>query len=56
MKILGPAFIAFPASDIEASAHCYRDLLELPVLKEGEDTFSKFIRFSTGGLDIHVYE
>lgn len=56
MKIKRPAFVALPASDMEESIHFYKNLLELPVLREGEDSFSKFIQFDTGGLDLHIYE
>lgn len=56
MKIEKAGFIAFPASDFEASMVFYRDHLGLPVLEEGEDGFSRFARFDCPGLPIHVYE
>lgn len=56
MKIEKAGFIAFPASDFEASVAFYRDHLGLPVLKEGTDGFSRFARFDCPGLPIHVYE
>ena len=56
MKIQKAAFIAFPASDFEASTVFYRDLLGLPVLAEGVDAFSRFVHFDCGGFGIHVYE
>ena len=56
MKIEKAGFIAFPASDFEASVEFYRDHLELPVLSEGVDEFSRFARFDCPGLPIHVYE
>lgn len=56
MKIEKAGFIAFPAADFEASVIFYRDLLELPVLTEGVDNFSKFMHFDCGNFGIHVYE
>lgn len=56
MKIQKAAFIAFPASNFEASTVFYRDLLELPVVSEGTDAFSRFIHFDCGGFGIHLYE
>ena len=56
MKIQKAAFIAFPASDFEASTIFYRDLLGLPITAEGEDAFSRFVHFDCGGFGIHVYE
>lgn len=56
MKIQKAAFIAFPASDFEASLRFYRDLLELPLLSEGVDDFSRFAHFDCAGFGIHVYE
>ena len=56
MKIQKAAFIAFPASDFEASIDFYRDLLELPIVQQGKDAFSKFARFDCNGFGIHIYE
>ena len=56
MKIQKAAFIAFPASDFEASTVFYRDLLELPIVAEGTDAFSRFVHFDCGGFGIHLYE
>lgn len=56
MKLKKAAFIAFPASDFEASLRFYRDLLGLPVVKEGTDDFSRFAHFDCSGFGIHVYE
>jgi len=56
MKIQKAAFIAFPASDIEASLVFYRDLLDLPIVAEGKDAFSRFAHFDCGGFGIHLYE
>jgi catechol 2,3-dioxygenase-like lactoylglutathione lyase family enzyme len=56
MKIQKAAFIAFPASDFEASLAFYRDLLELPIVVEGVDAFSRFAHFDCGGFGIHLYE
>ena len=56
MKIQKAAFIAFPASDFEASLTFYRDLLELPIAAEGVDAFSRFAHFDCGGFGIHLYE
>ena len=56
MKIQKAAFIAFPASDFEASLRFYRDLLELPIIAEGEDGLSRFTRFDCAGFGIHIYE
>jgi catechol 2,3-dioxygenase-like lactoylglutathione lyase family enzyme len=56
MKIQKAAFIAFPASDFEASLTFYRDLLELPIVAEGVDAFSRFAHFDCGGFGIHLYE
>ena len=56
MKLKKAAFIAFPASDFEASVRFYRDLLSLPTLKEGKDDFSRFAHFDVGGFGIHIYE
>jgi hypothetical protein len=39
MKIQKAAFIAFPASDFEASMIFYRDLLALPIIAEGTEPF-----------------
>jgi len=56
MKIIKAGFIAFPASNFQESVRFYRDLLELPVIQEGKDDFSRFVRFDCGGFGIHVYE
>ncbi|MFQ3226230.1 MAG: catechol 2,3-dioxygenase-like lactoylglutathione lyase family enzyme [Lentimonas sp.] len=56
MKIEKAGFIAFPASDFEASLRFYRDLLELPILKQGEGPLARFVRFDCAGFGIHVYE
>jgi catechol 2,3-dioxygenase-like lactoylglutathione lyase family enzyme len=56
MKILKAAFIAFPASDFEASLVFYRDLLDLPIIVDGTDAFSRFAHFDCGGFGIHLYE
>ncbi|MGJ8638750.1 MAG: VOC family protein [Opitutaceae bacterium] len=56
MNIVKAGFIAFPASDFEASVIFYRDHLGLPLLKMGADNFSRFARFDCPGLQIHVYE
>jgi catechol 2,3-dioxygenase-like lactoylglutathione lyase family enzyme len=56
MKIQKAAFIALPASDFEASLVFYRDLLDLPVIAEGTDAFSRFAHFDCGGFGIHLYE
>ena len=56
MKLQKAAFIAFPASDFEASLRFYRDLLGLPLVKEGKDDFSRFAHFDCAGFGIHVYE
>ena len=56
MKIQRAAFIALPAADFEASLHFYRDLLELPIVKQGEDDFSRFAHFDAGGFGFHIYE
>lgn len=56
MKIQKAAFIAFPASDFEASLRFYRDLLDLPIVKEGTDDFSRFAHFDCAGFGIHIYE
>jgi catechol 2,3-dioxygenase-like lactoylglutathione lyase family enzyme len=56
MKIQKAAFIAFPASDFEASLKFYRDLLELPLISEGEDGLSKFAHFDCAGFGIRIYE
>jgi catechol 2,3-dioxygenase-like lactoylglutathione lyase family enzyme len=56
MKIQKAAFIAFPASDFEASMVFYRDLLGLPVVAAGTDAFSRFAHFDCGGFGIHLYE
>lgn len=56
MKIHKAAFIAFPASDFEASMIFYRDLLDLPIVAEGTDVFSRFTHFDCGGFGIHLYE
>ena len=56
MKIEKAGFIALPAADFEASVVFYRDLLELPVLKEGRDDFSRFCHFDVDGFGIHIYE
>jgi catechol 2,3-dioxygenase-like lactoylglutathione lyase family enzyme len=56
MKIQKAAFIAFPASDFEASMIFYRDLLDLPIVTEGTDAFSRFAHFDCGGFGIHLYE
>lgn len=56
MKIVKAGFVAFPAADFEASVEFYRDLLELPVVKDGVDGFSRFMHFDCGNFGIHVYE
>jgi len=56
MKIEKAGFIAFPASDFEASVLFYQDHLGLPLLKLGKDNFSRFARFDCPGLQIHIYE
>lgn len=56
MKVQKAAFIAFPASDFEASLKFYRDLLELPLISEGEDGLSRFAHFDCGGLGVRIYE
>ena len=49
-------FVAFPASDFEASLVFYRDRLGLPVCKKGADGFSRFVQFDVNGLGIRVYQ
>ncbi len=56
MKLKKAAFVALPASNFEESLRFYRDLLELPIVTKGEDSFSKFVRFNCGGFGIHIYE
>lgn len=56
MKVEKVAFVAFPASDFEASVRFYRDLLELPLVKMGEDDFARYAHFDCEGFGIHVYE
>lgn len=56
MKLQKAAFIAFPASDFEASVRFYRDLLELPLVKQGVDDFSRFAHFDCAAFGIHIYE
>jgi len=56
MKLQKAAFIAFPASDFDASIKFYRDLLSLPLVKEGVDDFSRFAHFDCAGFGIHVYK
>ena len=56
MKLQKAAFIAFPASDFEASLHFYREVLGLPLIKKGIDDFSKFAHFDCAGFGIHIYE
>ena len=56
MKIHKAGFIAFPASDFEASMIFYRDHLELPVVKEGSDDFSRFAHFDINGFGIRIYQ
>ncbi len=56
MRIKKAGFIAFPASDFEASLVFYRDHLGLPILKEGTDAFARFAHFDCPGLGIHLYE
>ncbi len=56
MKIQKAAFIAFPASNFEASVIFYRDLLDLSILAEGTDAFSRFVHFDCEGFGIHLYE
>lgn len=34
----------------------YRDLLDLPIVAEGTDVFSRFTHFDCGGFGIHLYE
>ncbi|MGJ8651742.1 MAG: flotillin-like FloA family protein [Opitutaceae bacterium] len=55
-KIERAGFIAFPASDFEASLIFYRDHLGLRISKEGEDDFSRYTHFDCRGLGIHLYE
>lgn len=56
MKIQKAAFIAFPASDFKASVRFYHELLELTLVKEGKDEFSRFAHFDCAGFGVHVYE
>lgn len=56
MKIEKVGFIAFPAADFNKSLEFYRDVLELPLIKMGEDDFSKFAHFSCGNMGLHLYE
>lgn len=56
MKIEKAGFIALPASDFEASLIFYRDYLELPIIKGGQDDFSRFAHFDITGFGIHLYE
>ncbi len=56
MKIQRAAFIALPAADFKKSVHFYRDLLGLPIVKQGEDDFSRFVHFDAGGFGFHIYE
>lgn len=55
-KVRKAGFVAFPTSDFGASLGFYRDLLGLPILKEGEDNFSKFAHFDCDGFGIRIYE
>ncbi|MDP4611964.1 MAG: VOC family protein [Opitutales bacterium] len=56
MHIEKAGFIAFPASDFETSLVFYRDLLGLPIIKEGTDHHSRFAHFDVKGFGIHLYE
>ena len=56
MKLQKAAFMAFPASDFEASLSFYRDALGLPLVKEGKDDFSRFAHFDCSGFGVHIYE
>ena len=56
MKLQKAAFMAFPASDFEASLSFYRDELGLPLVKEGKDDFSRFAHFDCSGFGVHIYE
>lgn len=56
MKIQKAGFIAFPASDFEASLTFYRDHLELPLVEEGSDAFSRFAHFHINGFGVRIYE
>ena len=56
MKIKKAGFIAFPASDFEASLAFYRDLLETPIQSQGTDDFSRFAHFDCDGFGIRIYE
>ena len=56
MRIKKAGFIAVPASDFEASLTFYRDLLELLLVKEGRDAFSRFAHFDIQGFGIRIYE
>ncbi|BDS09003.1 glyoxalase [Oceaniferula spumae] len=56
MKIKRAGFIAFPASDFEKSVAFYRDLLELPMVAQGEDPFSRYAHFDCKGFGVRVYE
>lgn len=56
MKIQKAAFIAFPATDFAESFRFYHELLELPLVSQGTDKFSKFARFDCNGFGIHLYE
>ena len=56
MTIHKVGFIAFPASDFEVSLTFYRDQLELPLMEEGTDAFSRFAHFDIKGFGIRIYE
>ena len=54
IKIKGAAFIAYPAADFEALLQFYRNLLDLPIVKQGEDGFSPYTHFDAGGFGLRV--
>jgi len=56
MKLKKAGFIAFPASNFDASRKFYGEILSLPLIKEGEDNFSRYAHFDCAGFGIHIYE
>ncbi|MFD2160542.1 VOC family protein [Rubritalea tangerina] len=56
MQLQQAGFIAFPASDFEASYHFYHRLLGLPVVCEGRDDFSRYAHFDCAGFGMRIYE